>query len=69
MTALSMSIRNTLAVFTVLVLFSGCVAVEPEVELVLASHDEPVEEIFKDIDPNKAKAAGIDPYEGWIQYP
>jgi len=174
MTALSMSIRNTLAVFTVLVLFSGCVAVEPEVELVLASPDEPVEEIdvaeldaalarlikdleaaieatraadkntkqailaedgtylvkpgdyldkivkqtsgnssirpsilrrafvranpsafkrsnpnwmlankrlkvpdvddikkviFKDIDPNKAKAAGIDPYEGWIQYP
>ncbi len=25
--------------------------------------------IFKDIDPNKAKARGIDPYEGWIQYP
>jgi hypothetical protein len=25
--------------------------------------------IFKDIDPNKAKATGIDPYEGWIQYP
>lgn len=25
--------------------------------------------IFKDIDPSKAKARGIDPYEGWIQYP
>ena len=25
--------------------------------------------IFRDIDPNKAKARGIDPYEGWIQYP
>ena len=25
--------------------------------------------IFKDVDPNKAKARGINPYEGWIQYP
>jgi len=25
--------------------------------------------IFKDIDPSKARARGIDPYEGWIQYP
>ena len=25
--------------------------------------------IFKDVDPNKAKAGGVDPYEDWIQYP
>ena len=31
--------------------------------------DDIKEVIFKDIDPNKAKARGIDPYEGWIQYP